>query len=184
VHGSAPPAPPRLAALPLFSSPLFSFLCVCTIGAGQSNATKSKATKSKTKKSKAKERRLSVCMSVSYPQTTRTTWMRVACTFRPIRRSSPPLVLPLFSSHIRSYLCVCRIGAEQSNATKSKATKSKARKSNAKQRRLSVCLPASFPQTTTASGIQVACMVRPIRHVSPCLALPRFSSPLPSYFCV
>ena len=177
------PSSPRLALL-LFSSALLSYLCVGRRGAEQSNATKSKATKSKAKKSKAKQRRLSVCLSVSYPQTTTTSGIRVACTFRPIRPSSPRLALPLFASPLLSYLCVCRIGAEQSNATKSKATKSKVKKSKAKQRRLSVCLSVSYPQTTTTSGIRVACTFRPIRPSSPRLALPLFSSPLLSYLCV
>ena len=139
-----------------FSSPLPSYLWVRRIGAGQRNGTKSKATQSKAKKSKATQRRLSVFLSVSYPQTTATSGIRVACTFRPIRPSSPRLALSLFSSPLLSYLRVCRIGAEQSNATKSKATKSKANKSKANQRRPSVCLSMSYPQTTTTTGSRMA----------------------------
>ena len=158
---------------------------MCRIGAEQSNATKSKATKSKANKNKAKQRRLSVCLSASYPQTTTTTsGIRVACTFRPIRPSSPRLALPLFSSPLLSYLWVCRIRAVQSNAPKSKATKCTAKKSKAKQRRLSVCMSVSYPQTTTTSGILVACKFRPIRPSSPRLVLPLFSSSLLSYLCV
>jgi hypothetical protein len=122
----APSAPPRIA-LPLFASPLLSYLCVCRTGAEQSKATKSKATKSKAKKSKANQRRLSVCLSASYPQTTTSSRIQVACTFRPIRPSSPRLALSLFSSPLLSYLCVRMVGAQQSNATKRKATKSKAK---------------------------------------------------------
>ena len=146
---------------------------------------KAKQRKAKqTKKSKAKQRRLPVCLSASYPQTTTTSGIRVACTFRPIRPASPRLALPLFSSPLLSHPCVCRIGAEQSKATKSKATKSKAKKSKAKQHRLSVCLSVSYPQTTTITGIRVACTFRHIRPSSPRIALPLFSSPLLSYLCV
>jgi hypothetical protein len=174
-----PIRPPRLASL-FLSSPLLSFLIfVCRIGAEQSNSTKSKATKSKAKKSKAKQRRLSVCLPVSYHQTTATSGIQVACMFRPIRPTSPRLALSLFSSPLLSQLYVCRIGAEQSSATKNKTTKSKA-----KQRRLSVCLSVSYPQTTTTSGIRVACTFRRIRPSSHRIALPRFSSPLLSYLCV
>ena len=122
-------------------------------------------------------RRLSVCLSMSYPQTTTASGILVACAFRPIR---PPRLASLFlSSPFLSFLIlVCSMIAEQSNSTKSNTEKSKAKKSKSNERRLSVCLSASYPQTTTTSGIQVACTFPPIRPSSPRLALPLFSSPL------
>ena len=71
----APSSPPRIA-LPLFASPLLSYLCVRKTGAEQSKATKSKATNSQAKKSKANQRHLSFCLSASYPQTITTTGIR------------------------------------------------------------------------------------------------------------
>ena len=162
---------------------IYIFIFVCKIRAEQSNATKSKATKSKAKEGKAKQRRLSVCLSMSYPQTTTASGILVACAFRPIR---PPRLASLFlSSPFLSFLIlVCSMIAEQSNSTKSNTAKSKAKKSKSNERRLSVCLSASYPQTTTTSGIQVACTFPPIRPSSPRLALPFFSFPLLSYPCV
>ena len=129
------PQLPFLASSSLFlSSPLISSLIfvVCRMRAEPSNATKSKVTKSKAKKCNAKQRRMSVCLSASYPQTTTTSRIRVACAFRPMRTFSPRLALLLLSSSLLSYSCVCRMGAEQSKATKHKATKSEAKKSKSK----------------------------------------------------
>ena len=158
---------------------------MCRIGAEQSNATKSKATKSKAKKSKANQRRLSVCLSMSYPQTTTTSGIRVACTFRPIRPASPRSSSLRLSSPLLS-LCVGQkqSKARQRKAKQRKAKQRKAKKSKANQRRLSVWLSVSYPQTTTTSGMRVACTFRPIRPSSPRLALPLFSSPLFFYLCV
>ena len=127
------PASPRSSSLRL-SSPLL-YLCVGQkqSKARQRKAKQRKAKQRKAKKSKANQRRLSVWLSVSYPQTTTTSGMRVACTFRPIRPSSPRLALPLFSSPLFFYLCVCRIGAEQSKAMQRKAKQRKAKQRKAKQ---------------------------------------------------
>jgi hypothetical protein len=124
---------PRLASL-FLSSPLISCLIfvVCRMRAEPSNATKREATKSRSKKCNAKQRRMSVCLSMSYLQTTTASRIRVACAFRPMHTFSPRLALLLFSSSLLSYNCVCRMGAEQSKATKHKATKSEPKKSKSK----------------------------------------------------